>query len=369
MTVDSAESAPRHRHAQHPGHAGARRSAVDQDLDHGVGHRGRPGGAVQVHGHQHRQRDPDRDHGHRPEVRRDADSGPSGDTNTDRKLQTHRDVDLHLHPHGHARRVDAGGNLTNTVTADSAESAPDTDTLSIPITRHPPCRSIKSSTHARGDRGGPGGAVHVHGHQHRQLDPDRRHGRRPKCSGPISGPRATPTPTASCRPPRPGSTPAPTPSRQAEIDAGGNLTNTVTVDSAESAPDTDTINIPITQAPALQVVKSSTHARGDRRGSAVPYTFTVTNTGNLTLTGVTVTDPKCSGPISGPAGDANTDGKLQTTETWIYTCTHTVTPGRDRRGRQPDQHRHRRLRRVGTRHRHDQHPDQPNTRPDAPEVG
>ena len=34
---------------------------------------------------------------------------------------------------------------------------------------------------------------------------------------------------------------------QAEIDAGGNLSNTVTADSAESAPDTDTLNIPITQ--------------------------------------------------------------------------------------------------------------------------
>ena len=71
-----------------------------------------------------------------------------------------------------------------------------------------------------------------------------------------------------------------TPSRQAEIDAGGNLSNTVTVDSAESAPDTDTLNIPVAQAPALRSIKSSTHARGDRRGSGGAVHFTVTNTGN-----------------------------------------------------------------------------------------
>ena len=75
---------------------------------------------------------------------------------------------------------------------------------------------------------------------------------------------------------------------QAEIDAGGNLSNTVTVDSAESAPDTDTVNIPIAQTPALNVAKRSTTTAVTAAGQVVPYTFTVTNTGNLTLTGVTV---------------------------------------------------------------------------------
>ena len=31
-------------------------------------------------------------------------------------------------------------------------------------------------------------------------------------------------------------------------------------------------------------------------GQVVPYTFTVTNTGNATLTGITVSDPKCGAP-------------------------------------------------------------------------
>ena len=112
---------------------------------------------------------------------------------------------------------------------------------------------------------------------------------------------------------------------QAEIDAGGNLSNTVTADSTESGPDTDTKNIPITQTPALNVAKSSTTTAITTAGQTVPYTFVVTNVGNQILTGVTVSDPNCTSAISGPTGDTNSDGKLDLTETWTYTCNHTVT--------------------------------------------
>ena len=104
--------------------------------------------------------------------------------------------------------------------------------------------------------------------------------------------------------------------------------NTVTADSVESAPDTDINDIPITLEP------------GDPRGEDVrrrPAIYewrgrwcrtrsAVTNTGNVTLSGITVSDPNCdAAPVSGSSGDANTDGKLQTTETWTYSCSHTVT--------------------------------------------
>ena len=68
-------------------------------------------------------------------------------------------------------------------------------------------------------------------------------------------------------------------------------------------------------------------------GQVVPYTFVVTNPGEVTLTGVTVSDPNCTTAISGPSGDTNSDGELQTTETWTYTCSHTVTQAGDRRRR------------------------------------
>ncbi len=117
---------------------------------------------------------------------------------------------------------------------------------------------------------------------------------------------------------------------QAEIDSqgdgDGDLDNTVTADSNESGPDTDDHFIPILYNPLLAVAKSSTTTQITTAGQVVPYTFVVTNEGNVTLTGVTVTDAQCDAP--GPvyvSGDANNDGELQVDETWTYTCDHTVT--------------------------------------------
>ena len=75
----------------------------------------------------------------------------------------------------------------------------------------------------------------------------------------------------------------------------------------------------------IKVVKSSTTTLITNAGQVVPYTFTVTNTGNIALTSIKVTDPKCSTSITRTGGDTNGDNKLQTTETWTYTCNRTVT--------------------------------------------
>ncbi len=55
-------------------------------------------------------------------------------------------------------------------------------------------------------------------------------------------------------------------------------------------------------APALNVAKSSSTTSITAAGQVVPYTFTVTNTGNQTLTGVTVSDPNCTSAITRPDG-------------------------------------------------------------------
>ncbi|GAP40069.1 DUF7507 domain-containing protein [Flexilinea flocculi] len=81
----------------------------------------------------------------------------------------------------------------------------------------------------------------------------------------------------------------------------------------------------IGEIPSILVVKSSTTNEISSAGDVVPYTFTVTNQGEMPLTGVTVVDPNCTGSISLPTGDTNLDGKLQVDENWIYHCNHTVT--------------------------------------------
>ena len=59
-------------------------------------------------------------------------------------------------------------------------------------------------------------------------------------------------------------------------------------------------------------------------GGSVTFTYTVTNPGGATLDGVGVIDPTCS-PLTYVAGDTTPDGALEAGETWIFTCTRTVS--------------------------------------------
>ena len=76
--------------------------------------------------------------------------------------------------------------------------------------------------------------------------------------------------------------------------------------------------------PGIKVEKSSDTEEITTVNQVVPYTFTVTNTGNQTLTGITVTDPRCASAPAYISGDTNNDSKLQTSETWSYICDYTV---------------------------------------------
>ncbi|SFJ29389.1 gliding motility-associated C-terminal domain-containing protein, partial [Olleya namhaensis] len=129
---------------------------------------------------------------------------------------------------------------------------------------------------------------------------------------------------------------------QADVDAGI-ITNTVTVDGIEilgntdvTATDTYVIDENNTEVTfctptnGLNIVKSAEIANGEEClvvGSEVTYTFTVTNTGTVSVDAITVTDVLLGGDITViPSGDANTNGVIEPTETWIYTANnYTVT--------------------------------------------
>ncbi|MBW8384425.1 MAG: hypothetical protein K0M69_18125, partial [Youngiibacter sp.] len=90
---------------------------------------------------------------------------------------------------------------------------------------------------------------------------------------------------------------------QADIDAGS-VYNMATADSDESEPDDDDHTEPLAQTPGLSLEKSGAWVDGDGDGytdvgELINYTFTVTNTGNVTLHNVTVTDPKVT-VVGGP---------------------------------------------------------------------
>ena len=69
-------------------------------------------------------------------------------------------------------------------------------------------------------------------------------------------------------------------------------------------------------------------------GSTATFTYIVTNTGNVTLGTVAVTDDNGTPGTPGDdltatltGGDTNGNGRLETTETWTFTATHVVTAG------------------------------------------
>ncbi len=75
----------------------------------------------------------------------------------------------------------------------------------------------------------------------------------------------------------------------------------------------------IVDNPAIDLIKSANPAYLASGGGYVLYTYYVSNPGNITLININLTDDKC-GSINFRSGDNNSNGQLETSETWRYEC-------------------------------------------------
>ncbi|MEY2850115.1 MAG: hypothetical protein RI885_2782 [Actinomycetota bacterium] len=114
---------------------------------------------------------------------------------------------------------------------------------------------------------------------------------------------------------------------QADVDAGS-VANTAT--GSGRAPSGATVSssapatVPVSSAPALLVTKSGVAAAPAGVGSAITYSFSARNTGNVTLTGVVINDP-----LAGLSARTYTwpgaVGTLAPGQTVTATATYTIT--------------------------------------------
>jgi uncharacterized repeat protein (TIGR01451 family) len=118
---------------------------------------------------------------------------------------------------------------------------------------------------------------------------------------------------------------------QAEMDAGGSISNTASVTTGQGASDSETASILVEQNPHVVLDKMATVPGGTAdAGEVISYAISVTNDGNVTLTTPVVTDPSVSDLAAVTSGGFNTgdgdhNGKIDVGETWQYSASHTVT--------------------------------------------
>lgn len=186
--------------------------------------------------------------------------------------------------------LDLGGNLSNIVTADSAETDPINDNLNIPITRNPLLSIIKTGLFIDGNSDG---FANV-GETIIYTFTVKNEGNITLTNVTVTDPKVTVVGGPTTLDVGEEDTTTFTASylvTQADIDAG-KVDNTATADSYESkfATDDETVSLP--QNPKLSIIKTATPSTYDEVGDVISYSYKVTNTGNITLFGISVVDDK-----------------------------------------------------------------------------
>ncbi|MEM7127859.1 MAG: choice-of-anchor E domain-containing protein [Chloroflexota bacterium] len=102
-----------------------------------------------------------------------------------------------------------------------------------------------------------------------------------------------------------------------DLSSGPGMTTTLTVSDSDPSHY-------FGMDPGIDVLKIASENQV-AAGTPVTYTYTVSNTGNVPLTNITIADDTCSSVtpiVNGPAnvGDVNQDVALDLTEQWLYNC-------------------------------------------------
>ena len=95
---------------------------------------------------------------------------------------------------------------------------------------------------------------------------------------------------------------------QSDLDAGvvdNVATATGTPPTGPNVTGTDDESVPSAQAAHITLVKTAAETSFDKVGDVIHYTLVATNDGNVTLTGVTIADPKLSTLDVHAASDAH----------------------------------------------------------------
>ncbi|WP_373396576.1 hypothetical protein V8V91_17705 [Algoriphagus halophilus] len=110
---------------------------------------------------------------------------------------------------------------------------------------------------------------------------------------------------------------------QSDMDAG-QVDNTATATGNDpddvEVSDTDSETITVVKDASIEIVKSATPSTYNAAGDVITYTFDVSNTGNVTLTDVTVSDP-----LSGLSAITSGPVTLAPGENQVFTATYTIT--------------------------------------------
>ncbi len=217
--------------------------------------------------------------------------------------------------------VDAG-QVDNTATADSDETEPTTDDETVPLVQNPSVVILKTGTFQDDvDSDGlaqPGETISYTF----RVDND---GFVTLTNVAVTDPKVA---TITC----PGGNPIPSIApgafvectgsytvQQADIDAG-QVENTGTADPDETPPEPDDEITQLPQRATMTVVKSSATTVITAPGTVL-YSYLVTNTGNVTLNGISLTDDNDEDDLSCPATTLAPQGQM------TCSASHTVTQG------------------------------------------